>query len=86
MPKFVPVGLVVVAVCLSVGMPGPAFAWCDGAYWAASPAERFAYSPWGYRCPYPGWGWRGWGYRNWGWARGGKHWRGEKRNSARQRW
>ena len=86
MPKFVLVGLVVVAVWFCVGMSGPAFAWCEGAYWAASPAERFAYSPWGYRCPYPGWGWRGWGYRNGGWARAGKRRAGEKWHAGRRGW
>jgi hypothetical protein len=64
---------------LAATIPQAALAGCYGGYGYgyayASPAYRFAYSPWGYRSAYyphyAGWGWRGWGHRHsgWGWRR-----------------
>ena len=63
---------VATAALFTVGGPNPALAWCQGGYLydyaCASPAYRFALSPWGYRTAYQsadsaGWAWRGWGYR-----------------------
>jgi len=73
MRKLVLLGLVAAcAGCITAGIPNPAFAWCRGGYLydydCASPAYRFALSPWGYRSAYqsvdvarawPGWGYRG---------------------------
>ena len=74
--------LVGATAVLSAAIPRAASAWCNGGYGYgcgyayASPAERFAYSPWGYRSGnspfYAGWGWRGYGYRSWGWS--GRRW------------
>jgi len=73
MPKLVVLGLAVACTALFTGgTPNPAFAWCRGGYLydydCASPAYRFALSPWGYRSAYQSvdaatWAWRGWGYR-----------------------
>lgn len=63
-----------VAACagfVTAGTPNPAFAWCRGGYLydydCASPAYRFALSPWGYRSAYQSVdaarAWGGWGYR-----------------------
>ena len=52
MRKLVLVSAIVAGTAsLSGVMPRPVLAWCYGsyAYACASPAERFAYSPWGYR-------------------------------------
>jgi len=73
MRKLVVLGLAVVATALFTGgSSNPALAWCQGGYLydyaCASPAYRFALSPWGYRGAYRGedaaaWAWRGWGDR-----------------------
>lgn len=81
MRKLVLVGALATATAVLVAAtPQAALAWCYGGYAYASPAYRFAYSPWGYRCAYSsyyaGWGWRGWGQRSRGW--GGRHW-GQRR-------
>jgi hypothetical protein len=73
MRKLVWLGMgVATAALFTVGRPNPAVAWCHGGYLydyeCASPAYRFALSPWGYRTAYQGvdsagWAWRGWGYQ-----------------------
>jgi len=68
--------LVTATAVLCAAIPRAASAWCCGGYGSgyayATPAERFAYSPWGYRSAYSGyfagWGWRNGGYRNGGWG------------------
>jgi hypothetical protein len=80
MRKLALVGFVALGTGLFAGeTPTLASAWCYGGpeYIHASPAQRFAYSPWGYRsCAQPYYGatsgWRGWGDRRWG--SGGKRW------------
>ena len=63
---------------LSAAIPRPVLAWCYGsyAYACASPAERFAYSPWGYRSAYYPY-YAGRGYRSWAWG---------ARHRDRRRW
>jgi hypothetical protein len=87
MRNLVLVGALVAATAvLSAAIPRAASAWGYGGYvygsgYAyASPAERFAYSPWGYRSAYApydaGWGWRGYGCRSWGSS--GRRWGGRR--------
>jgi hypothetical protein len=81
---------VALAALFMVGSVNPALAWCHGGYLydyaCASPAYRFALSPWGYRTAYQGvdsagWAWRGWDYR----ARHSGHSLGERRWRWRRR-
>jgi hypothetical protein len=84
MRKLVLLGLGVACAALSTAATSQsAFAWCQGGYLydyaCASPAYRFALSPWGYRTAYRGndaaWAWRPWSERRAGWSDRRVHWR-----------
>lgn len=85
MRKLVVLGLgVACAVLLMAASPHSALAWCHGGYLydyaCASPAYRFALSPWGYRSAYRGdeaaaWSRRPWAARAPGWSDRRVRWR-----------
>jgi hypothetical protein len=79
MRKLVLVSVIVAGTAsLSAAISPPVLARCSGSYGyaCATPAERFAYSPWGYRSAYYPY-YAGRGYRSWAWA---------ARHRDRRRW